>query len=665
MTTNQIKEAVKNYIRDEEAKYAIMIDGAWGSGKTYLYKNHLIEAIDSIERGKNKRKHNVYISLYGISNIDKLSKQLIFNYLIYTKGRGKKTIKYGIETLGGFLGIACGAFSFSAGPISVSFSKISKQIEKFINVKNMVICFDDLERCTIPINELFGFVNNLVEHSNCKVLILADEGNIGKIYANTNLEKKYLTVLSGNRKIVTHKEESHSSSQQANRGKEANEEITIEEAKKLNELLYSENYIYKDIKEKIIGKTFFYYPDLKSVIVELMNGNNKKKGIIQDEAYKVFLQEQLDSIVNYFEETENRNIRIIKSWLFDFKKIFNYLNTYYKDDKYYENIVEEFLHYSIWVEGSTKKNKKIIYSSNNLNQNLVYFEGHEYNRINKHKFIDAWIIREVWNDKDISKACKSIIDRYEKESIYNPKRINSSGVELRNLKEWYLLKDEQVYTTIGRLKTELKENKYAFQDYSSILYKLLYIKEMGFDTIDLHSIQEVMLSLIKNDSIVQEVNDYFPWDYPSKEFKDKYLKLYNPIVEERKTQNKRINKEDCEESDIYRNATSFFDNCSKMENYYCNNRSFIDYINIDKLINLIKNSNLEDLYTIRKSFSKVYYMGNLKDFYKEDIEGLKYIRNKILDMDSQGEITRKIALNSLAECIKSKLILLGVGEEEL
>ena len=39
MTSNQIVEAVENYVRDESTKYALLIDGVWGSGKTYLYEN--------------------------------------------------------------------------------------------------------------------------------------------------------------------------------------------------------------------------------------------------------------------------------------------------------------------------------------------------------------------------------------------------------------------------------------------------------------------------------------------------------------------------------------------------------------------------------------------------------------------------------------------------
>lgn len=141
---------------DENAKYAVLIDGAWGSGKTYLYENYLVDAIDSIEVGKNERKRNVYISLYGISNIDSLAKQLITNYLIYVKGNGNKFVKSGLKPLAGIIGVASSAFSFSLGSVSTDLSGVFEKIENNIDIKNMVICFDDLERCTIPINTFWA-----------------------------------------------------------------------------------------------------------------------------------------------------------------------------------------------------------------------------------------------------------------------------------------------------------------------------------------------------------------------------------------------------------------------------------------------------------------------------------------------------------------------------
>lgn len=61
-------------MRNDNAKYAILIDGVWESGKLFLYENYLDNAISEIAVGEDKRKFNIYISLYGISLIEVLSK---------------------------------------------------------------------------------------------------------------------------------------------------------------------------------------------------------------------------------------------------------------------------------------------------------------------------------------------------------------------------------------------------------------------------------------------------------------------------------------------------------------------------------------------------------------------------------------------------------------
>lgn len=664
MTSKEIVDAVISYVRDENAKYAILIDGTWGSGKTYLYENYLVDAIDSVEVGKNERKQNVYISLYGISSIDSLAKQLITNYLIYVKGNGNKLIKKGLKPLAGIIGVASSAFSFSIGPISTDLSNVFEKIEGSIDVKDMVICFDDLERCTIPINEFFGFVNNLIEHCNCKVIILADEKNIGKIYANTNIEEKYLTVISGNRKVVEYiGDGKNTKTQNKGLGKDTNGEITVEEVKKLNEILYSENYLYKDIKEKVIGKTMLYYPALKDVIKEVICGNEKNKGIIQEGQYKEYLLKYINDIVSAFTETENRNLRIIRSWIFLFRKIYEATTKYYSNSKYYEEILNDFLRYSIWVAGAIKKNKKITRSANYGSQDMVYFEGHEYTHIFRYSFIDAWINHDAWSDEDLSQACKSIIKRREQEDVDNPPKIHSTGKALNELRDWYLMEDEQVEEVLEKLVHEVEEGKYAYYDYSNILSTLLYLQVYGLFTGDIKKIQTKMIDMIKKDPDVQEEND-FPKNFSLEEIRDKYNELYRPIAEERKIRNREINKEEQEESDIYRSADVFYEHCSKMKNYYCSHKSFIEYLDLDKLLALINISNNEDIYTILQAFKTVYFMGNLKDFYMTDIEGIKRIIEGVKDDDivKQGGITRKIALSNFVESLKKDLILLGVEE---
>lgn len=641
-----------------------MIDGAWGSGKTYLYENYLVDAIDSVEVGKNERKQNVYISLYGISSIDLLAKQLITNYLIYVKGNGNKLIKKGLKPLAGIIGVASSAFSFSIGPISTDLSNVFEKIEGSIDVKDMVICFDDLERCTIPINEFFGFVNNLIEHCNCKVIILADEKNIGKIYANTNIEEKYLTVISGNRKVVEYiGDGKNTKTQNKGLGKDTNGEITVEEVKKLNEILYSENYLYKDIKEKVIGKTMLYYPALKDVIKEVICGNEKSKGIIQEVQYKEYLLKYINDIVSAFTETENRNLRIIRSWIFLFRKIYEATTKYYSNSKYYEEILNDFLRYSIWVAGAIKRNKKLTRSTNYGSQDMVYFEGHEYTHIFRYSFIDAWINRDVWSDEDLSQACKSIIKRREQEDVDNPPKIHSTGKALNELRDWYLMEDEQVEEVLEKLVHEVEEGKYAYYDYSNILSTLLFLQVNGLFTGDIKKIQTKMIDMIKKDPDVQEENDFHK-NFSSEEIRDKYNELYRPIAEERKIRNREINKEEQEESDIYRSANVFYEHCRKMANYYCIHKSFIEYLDLDKLLALINISNNEDIYTILQAFKTVYFMGNLKDFYMADVQGIKRIIEGVKDDDivKQGGITRKIALSNFVESLKKDLILLGVEE---
>lgn len=50
MNEVQIQEEVIRYLDDENYRCAILIDGEWGSGKTYLVLHGLKEAIEQHER---------------------------------------------------------------------------------------------------------------------------------------------------------------------------------------------------------------------------------------------------------------------------------------------------------------------------------------------------------------------------------------------------------------------------------------------------------------------------------------------------------------------------------------------------------------------------------------------------------------------------------------
>ena len=67
MKKDEIVKAVRDYINNDKANYAVLINGAWGVGKTYFYEHNLKTEMLKTENGKNNRKANVYISLAQVS----------------------------------------------------------------------------------------------------------------------------------------------------------------------------------------------------------------------------------------------------------------------------------------------------------------------------------------------------------------------------------------------------------------------------------------------------------------------------------------------------------------------------------------------------------------------------------------------------------------------
>ena len=68
LSDTEIIEVIKSYIAEKLYNYAVMIDGEWGSGKTYFVKEILIPKLKDWEKEKSnnqddyKPKKIIYIS---------------------------------------------------------------------------------------------------------------------------------------------------------------------------------------------------------------------------------------------------------------------------------------------------------------------------------------------------------------------------------------------------------------------------------------------------------------------------------------------------------------------------------------------------------------------------------------------------------------------------
>lgn len=630
MNKQEIQQVVESYIKNENARYALLISGAWGCGKTFLYENYLADAISALEVGKNNRKTNIYISLYGMNSIEALSKQLLSNYLIYAKANGNDIVRKGVKAVSGILGAASRAFSFSAGAVSMDLEKLN-ELSTTIEVKDLVICFDDLERCSISISEVFGYINNLIEHCNCKVIILADEDNIGKTYANINVEQKYQTILTGGRKVIRDKPED-----KTKRTDLATDELTMKELKQLNETLYSENYIYRDIKEKVIGKTCKYTPGIEESLKDLIMGNAKSKGYLEEGKYRQFLTEHMDKIVNAFHEAGNNNLRVAAMWIDLFEEIYKVTCKNFNESEYYEEIVADFLRYSIWIVVADRDNKTLI---SNLSyygdQKYVHFENHKYTYTAEYFFVNKYMRNAYLDEAELVKAARDIEKRCKHEKGYKKQTIKSQGETCARLYEWKLMEDDEIRNYIKQMLKELEENKYAYEDYSNILILLIMLQKYHLYKGDIAAIQSKMLSFIDTDENVQEERR-IPLSFSDSEVEEKFKFFYDPIAEKRRIRNAFLEKKEIEEENAYENAQKFLEKCTEREEYYLGHKSFMEYIDQEKLMKLIKKSTAREIYAIVEAFKAVYYMGNLNDFYVSDIEMLTRLKNSLTEYNKNN-----------------------------
>ncbi|AJA44492.1 KAP-like P-loop domain-containing protein [Frischella perrara] len=158
------QEVIKNlnyYLSlSESPDYAVLINGPWGSGKTFFIKKFLKD-IDNC----------IYISLYGISSIDEINTRICKeSFLEIAKSKtgetGSKIAKKILTLVQSILHF----FNIDINP------KNLRALCSF--TKDKLIIFDDLERSLMDIRETLGFINYFVEHQGNKVIIIANEDDI-------------------------------------------------------------------------------------------------------------------------------------------------------------------------------------------------------------------------------------------------------------------------------------------------------------------------------------------------------------------------------------------------------------------------------------------------------------------------------------------------------
>lgn len=135
----EIISGIKVYINEYCSDYAVMLNGSWGSGKTYFVKNELIPVLEEM-------KAVIYISLFGIKCVDDLINVITMHVLnIYSNKRAQKRAEMNIG-----LKISNKQAGSSVSQIpSVFVGIINKGLRLVPNGDNAKAFFSDIQKNTI------------------------------------------------------------------------------------------------------------------------------------------------------------------------------------------------------------------------------------------------------------------------------------------------------------------------------------------------------------------------------------------------------------------------------------------------------------------------------------------------------------------------------------
>lgn len=262
-----------------EPEFAVLIKGDWGCGKTFLVKKIL-----EFNYGKNYADKVIWLSVYGLSSVQQLRQKLFEKiHPILTNKITKcvfETVKAGLKATTNidFNNDGKDDFPFDLAIPDFELDENGKKTK----IKKLLIV-DDMERCSIPISELFGFFSEEILEKNVRAIFVSNDTKIKELDTDDN---------------------------------------------NLND--------YKSIKEKIIGMEFEVVPDVSSAVKSFI----KEIGLEKNEAVL------LEKVTAVSSNLDCKNLRSIRQAFVLISQIFDILEKEESsslDKNYISTVVEYFL----------------------------------------------------------------------------------------------------------------------------------------------------------------------------------------------------------------------------------------------------------------------------------------------------------------------------------
>ena len=486
----ELVESILDYVRADYTDYAIMINGEWGSGKTYFWNNKIRKKIDTMKLN-GKQYTTIYMSLYGISNLEDISKKIFIettqlmdkNLRKYMNNNKQTSIpeyaKTGLD-MANLFGISKNGERFNYGD--------------FFSTDDKVLCFDDLERANVDVIDILGYINNFVEHDHIKTIIICNEKELSTKLKSNNLEMKTF--------IATYMLDKQGELLKTDKP-------IVEKIKSQIEYVFDKANEYERIKEKLIGETFEYIPKFDYIINGILMRYESDQELIR------FLRENTNIIISTFNKSGTRNLRILKHALNDFQKVFEMTSKNYPNIS--NRVIQTMLIFTIAISFEIKAGKitkdkfvdikdneeykSILVSSRVLMDNKQFYikefdNNYYYNFKAEYrffKFIEYYVRTRIFDMRLFKENMDLIIDKSATRNMPAYKRILTE--------EYWKISDDEFSNIIDEVIDNIKSGEieiidlvklYAYFNYFSkkklIKYNITALKNLFIDGMNIASV---------------------------------------------------------------------------------------------------------------------------------------------------------------------------------
>lgn len=455
-----------------------MVNGV--HGKTHFWNNKIRKKIESMQLN-GKKYTTIYMSLYGISNLEEISKKIFIettqlmdkNLRRFMNASGQQTIpeyaKTGID-MANFFGVTQNG------------DKID--YKEFFSTDDKVLCFDDLERANVDVIDILGYINNFVEHDHIKTIIICNEKELSTKLKSSNLEMKTFIATY----LLDKQEELNKT-----------DKPMVEKIQDKIEHVFDKANDYERIKEKLIGETFEYAPKFDYIINGILMRYETNPDLIR------FLRENTGLIISTFNKSGTRNLRILKHALNDFKKIYEMVNKSYPNTSH--RVMQTMLIFTIAISFEIKAGKitkdkfinikdneeykSILVSSRILMDNRQFYikefdNNYYYNFKAEYrffKFIEYYIRTRIFDMKLFKENMETIRNTVDTENLPAYKRLLTE--------EYWKISDDQFGKVIEEIIEDVKEGKLSLIDMVKVFAYFSYFTRKGLIEYDLKTLKTI------------------------------------------------------------------------------------------------------------------------------------------------------------------------------